>query len=311
MRRADAAALLYLPHNDGIQQNIPGGLDLDRSECERIFVTSLPLVERLCRFFCRGSRMAAEDVDDFVAEVRLHLIENDYGVLRRFEGRCSLPTFLSMTIQHLLFDHRARLWGRFRVSRAARRLGAMGMRLETLLLRDGKSPAEAAAALTAEGYEVTAADAERIAVQFPKRRLHALEVGMDDVADSDPGLAAGGDGADANVAARERDVVSRAVGDVMREAMQDLPAEDRTILRLYFDAGMSVADIARSMALEQRPLYRRIARICGVLRERLVAAGLSAADVTDLLGRADSDFDFGLREVRNEAAEPSTPTGDK
>jgi hypothetical protein len=65
------------------------------------------------------------------------------------------------------------------------------------------------------------------------------------------------------------------------------------------------------MGLEQRPLYRRISRICGVLRERLLAAGVSGADVTDLLGRADSDFDFGLREVRNAIAEPSTASGDK
>jgi RNA polymerase sigma factor (sigma-70 family) len=247
--------------------------------------------------------MAAEDVDDFVSEVRLHLIEDDYGVLRRFEGRCSLPTFLAMTIQHLLFDCRARLWGRFRASRAARRLGALGVRLETLLLRDGKSPAEAAVALAAEGYAVTAVDAERLGARFPKRRPHALEVGMHGVDDHDPGLVAGGDSADAGVAERERHAVSHTVGDAMRDAMQNLPAEDRTILRLHFDAGMSVADIARRMALEQRPLYRRISRICGVLRERLFAAGLSGADVTDLLGRADSDFDFGLREARKAIAE--------
>jgi RNA polymerase sigma factor for flagellar operon FliA len=300
-----------MPHNDGLQQKrIFGGL-LDSSECERLLVTSLPLVEQLCRFFCRGSRMAAEDLDDFVSEVRLHLIENDYGVLRQFEGRCSLPTFLSMTIQHLLFDYRTRLWGRFRPSQAARRLGAMGVRLETLLVRDRKPPAEAAAVLTAEGYSVTVGDVERLAAQFPTRKPRALEIGMDDVDDHDPGFAAGADGADAGVAERERLAVSRTVGDAMRAAMQDLPAEDRTILRLHFDAGMSVADIARSMALEQRPLYRRMSRICGVLRERLFAAGLAGADVTDLLGRADSNFDFGLREVRNAGAEPSTASGDK
>lgn len=255
--------------------------------------------------------MTAEDIDDFVSEVRLHLIEDDYGVLRRFEGRCSLPTFLAMTIQHLLFDHRARRWGRFRASQAARRLGAMGVRLETLLLRDGKSSAEAAVVLTAEGYAVTAAEAERLAAEFPKRRPHALEIGMQDVDGHDPGLVAGGDDAGSGVAEHERHAVSRAVGDAMRDAVQDLPAEDRTILRLHFDAGMSVADIARSMGLEQRPLYRRISRICGVLRERLFAAGLSGADVTDLLGRADSDFDFGLREVGNAVAEPSTGSGNQ
>ena len=274
-------------------------------------VTSLPLVERLCRFFCRGARMGAEDVDDFVAEVRLHLIEDDYGVLRRFEGRCSLPTFLAMTIQHLLFDSRARRWGRFRPSQAARRLGPLGVRLETLLLRDGKSPAEATAVLTAEGHSITAGEVERLAAQFPARKLRALEVGMEDVDDHDAELAAGAAGsADAGVAGRERLAVSRTVDDAMRTAMQDLPAEDRTILRLHFDAGMSVADIARSMALDPRPLYRRIARICGVLRERLFAAGVSAADATDLLGRAESDFDFGLREVRNDVADQSTVSGE-
>jgi RNA polymerase sigma factor (sigma-70 family) len=287
-----------------------GGL-LDSTECERILVTSLPLVERLCRFFCRRSRMTAEDVDDFVSEARLHLIEDDYGVLRRFEGRCSLPTFLAMTIQHLLFDYRARRWGRFRPSQAARRLGPMGVRLETLLLRDGKSPAEAAVALRAEGYAVTEGDVERLAAQFPERRLRALEIELKELDDRHPGLAAGADTADAGVAGRERLAVSRTIDDAMRAAMQDLPVEDRTILRLHFDAGMSVADIARSMALESRPLYRRLSRICGVLRERLFAAGVSGAEVTDLLGRADSDFDFGLREVRNAVAGPSTASGEK
>src|SRR3954463_9641895 len=87
--RAASAGAAELPHNGGLQQRrILGGL-LDSTECERILVTSLPLVEQLCRFFCRGSRMAAEDVDDFVSEVRLHLIDDDYAVLRRFEGRCS------------------------------------------------------------------------------------------------------------------------------------------------------------------------------------------------------------------------------
>jgi RNA polymerase sigma factor (sigma-70 family) len=253
--------------------------------------------------------MAAEDVDDFLSEVRLHLIEDDYGVLRRFEGRCSLPTFLAMTIQHLLFDYRARRWGRFRPSQAARRLGPVGVRLETLMLRDGKSPAAAAAALAAEGYTHAAGDAEQLAAQFPKRKPRALEVGLHDVDDGEPGLAAGTDSAD-GVAGRERLAVSRTVDDAMRAAMQDLPAEDRTILRLHFDAGMSVADIARSLALDSRPLYRRLSRICGVLRERLFAAGVSGAEVTDLLGRTDSDFDFGLREVRNSVAGQSTASGD-
>lgn len=294
-----------VPHNAVLQQNWTSGGLLDRSECERLLVTSLPLVGQLSRFFCRGSRMTAEDIEDFIAQVRLHLIEDDYAVLRRFEGRCSFPTYLAMTIQHLLFDYRAKLWGRFRPSFAAKRAGPAAVKLETLVVRDGMSPAEAAAQLTAEGDTMTAAEAERLAAEFPKRKQRAMEVDLDDF---DPALAVDSNAVDENLAARDRDAVSRTVRDVMREAMSDLPAEDRTILRLYFDAGMSIADIARSLGIEQRPLYRRIPRICDVLRTRLTEAGVAPADVTDLLGRADTDFDFGLREVRNGEQEPSTGT---
>ena len=84
---------------------------MQSEEYERLFVASLPLIERLSRFFCRGSRMTAEDVEDFVAHVRVHLLDDDYAALRRFEGRCTLPTFLALIIQHLLCDYRARHWG--------------------------------------------------------------------------------------------------------------------------------------------------------------------------------------------------------
>lgn len=247
--------------------------------------------------------MTKEDVEDFIAQVRLHLIDDEYAVLRRFEGRCSLPTYLAMTIQHLLYDYRARQWGRFRVSAAARQLGPAAVKLETMVVRDGKSVAEAVALLAEEGHAITVAEAERLAKEFPKRRQRAMEV---DVEEAAPALLVGSEAAEDGAAARERTAVSRAVGDVMRDAMSDLPAEDRTILRLHFDAGLGVADIARSLGLEQRPLYRRIARICDVLRKRLLDAGVAPADVTDLLGRADTEFDFGLREVRNAAAGPST-----
>lgn len=297
-----------LPHNDVLHENWTSGGSLHGGDCERLLVASLPLIEQLSRFFCRGSRMTAEDVEDFIAQVRLHLIEDDYAALRRFEGRCSFPTYLAMTIQHLLLDHRAKLWGRFRASQAARRLGSGAIRLESLVVRDGRSPAEAAAQLTAGGHPMTAAEAERLASEFPQRKPRAVEVELDQAVST---LAVGGEAVEEHIASRERGAVSRVVREAMRKAMQELPVEDRTLLRLYFDAGLSVADIARSMGLEQRPLYRRIPRICDVLRAKLLAAGVAPADVTDLLGRADTDLEFGLREVRNSDPKPSTANEDQ
>jgi hypothetical protein len=61
------------------------------TEVEQQLVASLPLVDRLAISACRGSRMTPADVEDFVGEVKL--VEDDYAALRKFEGRCSLPTY--------------------------------------------------------------------------------------------------------------------------------------------------------------------------------------------------------------------------
>jgi RNA polymerase sigma factor (sigma-70 family) len=275
-------------------------------DLQGLLVASLPLVERLCRFFCRGSRLTAEDVEDFIAHVRVHLLDNDYAVLRAFEGRCSLETFLALTIQRQLMDYRARMWGRFRSSAAATRLGPAATRLEILVLRDHKTLDDALATLAREGHKLTRAEAQRMVDEFPERKTRAVEVDVDDVA---PHLSVESN-VEQTAAASDRMQTSRRVTDSMRDAMSDLSAEDRTILRLHFDGGLSIADIARSTGLEQRPLYRRLGRICTTLRERLLASGVDAAAVQDLLGRADTDFDFGLRDVANAATVPSNTMKD-
>jgi RNA polymerase sigma factor (sigma-70 family) len=302
-------AMLRVAHNDVLQHTGMSGGPLFGRDCEKLFLESLPLVERLSRHFCRGSRLTPEDVEDFVAQVRVHLLDGDYAVLRAFEGRSTLATFLALVIQRLLLDYRARLWGRFRPSAAASRLGPAAVRLETLLLRDGLPLREAVAALSAHGQELTIAEAERIARELPERKHRGVEIDVSDVNPSE--MAVAGDTVERDMTAREHHATRTALGKAMRTAMSALPADDRTILRLHFDAAMPVAAIARSMGLDQRRLYRRLGRLCDVLREQLLQAGIQPADVADLLGRADNDLDFGLREVRNPAGPPSTFDGSR
>ena len=264
-------------------------------EYERLYVTSLPLIERLSRFFCRQSHMTAEDIEDFVAHVRLHLLEKEYAALRSFEGRCSLATFLSLVIQHQLLDYRARHWGRFRSSTAARRLGPAAIRLETLLLRDGMQIAGAVEAMQRDGLAITPLEAEEMSRHFPPRRARPVEIGFGDAKPLE--LAVGIESIELDAEASERRATARALEKTMSMALAELSPEDRTILRLHFGAGMTVAEISRSLGLEQRPTYRRILRICAALRDRLTAAGLDGTRVEALLGRADSKLDFGLFDV--------------
>ena len=89
---------------------------------ESLFLTSLPVIDEVTLSVCRRHRLSGPEAEDFAAEVHLHFIERDSEVLRRFEGRSSLRTFLSVVINRLLLDYRNRLWGKWRPSAEARRL---------------------------------------------------------------------------------------------------------------------------------------------------------------------------------------------
>ncbi len=108
-----------------------------RPELETLFVSAIPDVERAIHFVARRHRLSRTEEDDFAGEVKLALVENDYDVLARFQGRSSLRTYLTTVVQRLFLDHRCRLWGKWRPSAEAQRRGPVALRLEVLLYRDG------------------------------------------------------------------------------------------------------------------------------------------------------------------------------
>src|SRR5262249_3140353 len=110
---------------------------------EALFLASLPVIDDITGQVCRRHRLNGAEADDFRSEVRLHFIERDYEVLRKFEGRSSLPTYVNVVIQRLLLDFRNRQWGKWRPSADAKRLGPNAILLERLVVRDGWTTAEA------------------------------------------------------------------------------------------------------------------------------------------------------------------------
>lgn len=260
---------------------------------------NVPLVERLCRHVCRDTRLSPADVDDFVSSVLLKLIDDDYAVLRAFEGRSSPATFLLVVARRALSDFRAQESGRYRPSRQAERGGPLAIELETLLRRDGKSLDEALTLLRDRGRRLTRAEAEAMARQFPERRPRPVAVPLDD--EVQPQLALPPD----ETGVRERGAISKTICASLRRVIGALPAEDQTILRLHFAAGWSVADISRSMHIDQQRLYARLRRIAKSMRDELLAAGVDRERVRDLVGRTDVDLNFGLDDSQIPPARPS------
>lgn len=253
----------------------------NRDDVEALFLANLGWIDRAVAALCRRQGLAGDDADDFASWARLRLIEDDYALLRKFRGESAVTTYLTVVLATLLREHRTRTLGRWRPSAAARRGGALAVRLERMVRREGYRLAEAGERLRTAG-ETTLPDRELarllggLPVRPPPRPVQAGPEALE-AAPAPGGADEAAEGADA-AAARQ------AAEAALERAMEGLPDEARLVLRLRYWEGLSVADVARGLGVAQKPLYRRIERALGRLRRALEAAGVSREQVRGLLG---------------------------
>lgn len=257
----------------------------------------MAVVDRTIAFASRRHRFDPSDAEEFASTVKLRLIENDYAILRSFEGRCSLPTFLNTVVQRMALDFRIHTWGKWHASAEAKRHGPLAVALEQLLHRDGRTLDEAAAALAPKFAGVTRDSLEILASRLPARGPRRREVDLAE-AESLPMAAE----ADERLETADRQRASQRISRLVTEVIERMPEEERLILQLRFENGMSVAQIARALQLDQKLLYRRLERRMRELREEIERAGIDPADALDLIGRDEVALEFRLR---NRLARPS------
>lgn len=253
---------------------------------QQFLTEHLDLVERIVRFVARRHRLSVSDEDDFAGVVHLKLIEHDYAILRKFEGRSSIRTYLTTVIQRLFLDGRIEQWGKWRPSAQARRLGPTAMLLERLVTRDGLSVDEAIEiARTNHRVEETEGELRAWFDQLPRRAPRRF-VSDDALVD----VAADGPAPDDLLQRAEGTTRGLRIECALRVALQALAAQDRLILQLRYVDGHQVATIARLLRLEQKPLYRRIDQVKETLREALVAQGVSPEDIAAIVDGPSGDI---------------------
>jgi RNA polymerase sigma factor for flagellar operon FliA len=235
------------------------------------------VIEAALSYARRANRLSIDAGDEFASWARLRLLDNDCAILRKFEGRSSLRTFLITVAQRLFLDWRNAQWGKWRPTADARRLGALAIELERLIVRDQLSFNEAAETLVSRGVAESRRACEVTWAQLPQRpgRRMADESAL-------ANLAASGLASDA-VMADERRGRAAAASAAMAEALSTLAPQDRLIVKLRFHDGITVARIAVLIQEDQKALYRRFDRLLDAVRAAMTASGVSEADVADVL----------------------------
>lgn len=240
----------------------------------------LPEIDRVVHSLSRRKGLSEDDTEEFRSWLLLRLAESDAAPLRRFQGRCKFSTYLTAVVQRQWLDYQRERWGRWRPSIVAKRLGTTAVRLETLLSRDGVAFEEACEILKRNyGVRATDAELEEIAGKLPIRP-HSRRL------ESDESLASvGWDGkVEERVVDAERSRVAARIESSLNEALGALDAEDRLVLKLLIEDSFTVADVARALHLDQKPLYRRIHGLTDELRRSLEAKGISCDQVDEIVG---------------------------
>jgi RNA polymerase sigma factor (sigma-70 family) len=237
------------------------------------YVDQLDVINRIASSICRRNGVQGADAEDFVSDVRLKLLQDDYAVLRKYRGASSQTTFLTVVISNLFRDHRIKHWGKWRPSAEAKRQGEVAVRLEAAMYRDDLSFEQACQFLAQDTrLKVDRAELRRLLASLPHRAPKRLENGaaIDDVPSSDS--------ADAGVLDGEREGRLQAAKAAVGRAVARLAHEDALIVRLRFFEGLSIADIARHVRIPQKPLYVRMNRLLETLQRDLVSQGIGPDD---------------------------------
>jgi len=272
---------------------------------EALFLSQLAVIERVISFVSSRHHLPGADADDFDAHVKLKLIEDDYAILKKFEGRSSLRTYLTVVIQRLFLDYRIAAWGKWRPSAEATRGGEIAILLERLIGRDGYG-FEEACELLETNHQVTLPRAELEAMVAklpgrPRRRFESDEA-LVHMPAAQPSL-------DEVVAERERAITATRVTAALKAATAGLDPQDRLILALKFDDGRPVVEIARMLRLDQKGLYRRLERLMKQLRIALEAQGIEAAAVLEIFESAAVSIDWKGETEETSKGRPSMVRG--
>ena len=260
----------------GLTPPVPVG---DGVDCERLFVAELGTVKEAIDFIVRRHRLNADEAEEFRSEVYLKLVDDEYAVIRKFEGRSSLRTYLTVVINRLYLDSRVKEWGKWRPSAIAKRGGPAAILFERLLCRQGLSFEEACSVLeSAHHVSVNRPALEPHAGVLPSRsrRRYVSAEALEQL----PSTA--GDPSSGVLAAAHAAAVARTSRALAAE-IAALSPPDRLLLRRRFLENARLLEVAQERSEPPKVIYRRLAWLLMTLRRRLETRGISRFEDVDVV----------------------------
>jgi RNA polymerase sigma factor (sigma-70 family) len=245
---------------------------------EQLFLDNLAYIEKVVAQTCRRCHLRKEEAEDFLGEVRFKIMADDYAVLRQFKGKSSLKSYLAIVVKNQMRDFQNRLWGKWRHSEMAKRLGPVAVHLDRLLYRDGYTFDQAVQILrTNHKVEMSWQELNQIAAKLPARTPRHWEA--EEVLEFHPST---GDQPDSGIIEQEKKARRARVLEALHKSLKTLPAEDQVILKMNKWSRFTVKQISLVLNLDYMPLFKRIQKTLKHLKSEMERQGIRKEDIEDL-----------------------------
>jgi len=270
-------------------------LVVSSNDAREFYLSHRALIDQTIASVSRRNHVSYADTEDFRSIAHMHVIDNDYAVLRAYQGRADIAAFLHAVVRRLFQDWRNANWGRWRPSASVRRYGPVAIQLETLLVRDKRPLHEAIEVLRTNcGVTMLPAELEALAATFPSRAMRSF-VSEDALGATPNDSSSEYASASASVDRAEAASTAERISAALDAVLDGLAPQDQIILRMRFENNAPVSTISRVLGLDQQPLYRRVERLRTEVRAKLEEAGVRADDARDALNRGGFDLLEGGR----------------
>jgi RNA polymerase sigma factor (sigma-70 family) len=251
---------------------------------ESLFISCLNTIDSIVLVLARRHRLSADDAEDLASAIRLRIMADDFAILRKFQQRSSLRTYLTVVIRRIFLDERIARLGKWRPSQRALREGPTAVLFERLTTRDSFTFNEACATLEID-HRVAIPRAALESLYARCRRASPRRfLSSDELLEEMPAMS---DSPDESLVRGERVTLANRARASLARALGAMQAQDRRILKLRFVCGFSVADVARATGLKQKGLYVRCNRLLQMLRRRLESDGIVGDQILEVIGSSE------------------------
>lgn len=239
---------------------------------KQLFERHLPFIQKVVAYAVRRYHLDPEETKDFSQDVMVKMLSRDCEVFSDFRGESKMESYLTVVVERCLQDYINKLWGKWRPSAAAKRLGPLAEQLERLVYRDGHSLDMAIEMLKQRGAKESKEEIKKLFGELSSRPIRVFEGEgpLQNVPSSTK--------TDQPIREQEHEANVQKAEQALQRALETLPADDRLLVRMKSE-GTTIQEIAKLLRADAKKLYRRYEKSLKIMRELLLKDGIRPEDL--------------------------------